>query len=88
MRHKVRILIFGLVQVSVKNCACTLPQEVVCGPPTLYETVDLRIHLLLLIHPLLEYLLSTQKPWLGDALVIKRASTALVKIRDVIGVLT
>jgi hypothetical protein len=59
VRHKVRILIFGLVEVCVKNCACPLPQEIICRLSTLYETIDLRIHLLMIIRPLLEYLLST-----------------------------
>jgi hypothetical protein len=62
VRHKVRILIFRLVEFCVKYCACPLPQEVVCRLSTLYETIDLRIHLLILIHSLLEYLLSTHKP--------------------------
>jgi hypothetical protein len=63
VRHVIRILKFGLVQFSVKNGASPLPQEVVCGPPTLNETVDLRIHLLLLNQPLLKYLLCIHKVW-------------------------
>lgn len=62
-QHEVRILIFGLIQISVKHGGSTLPQEVVCGPPALNETVDLWIHLLLLIQPLLKYLLSIHKAW-------------------------
>jgi hypothetical protein len=62
----------------VKDGASTLPQEVVCGPPTLNETVDLRIHLLLLIEPLLRYILSIHKAWVLEALIIKGANTTLV----------
>ena len=57
--HKVRILIFGLVEVCVKNGCSPLSKEVVCRLSTLYETIDLRIHMLMIIRPLLEYLLST-----------------------------